>query len=135
MKKFTVLFLFFLLISTSCKRGGVDAIVPEILSKAEVRIAITDYTVEILWLGFNIVITEHNGVQVAITEIEVQLINLGIVVYQENDLTDRTLLANGKLELVFLVGTEEDDFVDKIRITVKGIDLNGHQILVTQDFT
>ena len=135
MKKICVISLFLSLVFFGCDKGAVSPTTPEILPKADVRIAISGEALIDDVFGFDIAITEHNGVKVNITSIEVQLLHEGVIVYQKTDTTARVLSANGTIDLVFIVVLEEGDVLDKVRIIVKGVDANGHQISVSKDFT
>lgn len=135
MKKFCLIFLFLSLVFFGCDKGAVNPIAPEILPKADVRIAISNVNFIENVFGFMLAITEHNGVNLNITSIEIQLLYQGIIVYEETDASTRTLSANSTIDLSFIVVLEEGDVLDKVRITVKGIDANGHQISVSKDFT
>jgi len=150
MKKLSIFCLFLLLIFNACDSVK-NPYSPDPLEppeppklKADIRIAISELNISkthdpdipTWFVHFDVILTEHNGVQVNEgLEATVQVLVLGILAYEDSKLSGLPIAGNGiwKLSVAFFYMHEEPKGIS-ISVTVKGMDANGNTIFVSEDF-
>ena len=136
MKKFLFSFLIILFLFSACGDSK-NPYSPLPLQKAQVQISIDSLVIVIqddeYIIAYNLVLSEHNGVAVTITKIELQYYFKDVLLFTDVSTDVRSLSANGKVEIPILVYADEP--FDKLVVTVTGKDSNGHTIIVSQTFT
>lgn len=150
MKKILFSFLIILFFFTGCDKKAVENpySTPVSLPKAVVEIEVDidsisggyDFIKDSWYLTFQIIFTETAGVQVSLTEVKVQFYDGSVLLYQDIG-SGGTLPAGGTLSVIWIGYFTEleiltlPDMLDRIVISARGTDANGHSIFVSESYS